>query len=204
MAETTTPLTPRSPLDAVRVPGNYGTVGPDGPGVRLRERRNLALVAFMASSGDGDTLGKAAKSGLGLDLPPPNRMSLGDELSLLFAGQNRWYALAERSDGPVLCKRLADALGTKATLADQSHGQTVLELSGPDARAVLAKGVPIDLDPKVFAVGDVAATSMNHVHILLWRTGLDSYEIMVMRGFARDLWDFLTTMAGEFGYQIAF
>jgi sarcosine oxidase subunit gamma len=198
----TVPLTPRSPLDPVRVPGNHGAIGPEGPGVVLRERRNLALVSVMPAGRDRAALAGRLKAGLGLDLPAPNRTTQDETRLLAFAGLDKWMAVQPKTDGPALVAALRDALGDTARLADQSHGQVAIEIDGPAARDVLAKGVAVDLHPKVFAVGDAALVAINHVHVLLWRSGLDGYTLVVMRSFARDLWAFLTTMAGEYGYQV--
>jgi sarcosine oxidase subunit gamma len=197
-----TPLRPVSPLDAVREPGNHGTLGPDGPGVTLSEVRDVALVAVMAARRDRAALARAVDAGLGLALPEPNRSSGDAGLMLAFAGFNKWLAIGAKTDGPALMSRLGRALGDTATLADQSHGQTVLEIAGPAAREVLAKGAPVDLHPKVFAFGDVALTHMNHLHVLLWRQSLDSYRLVVMRSFARDLHTFLATQAAPVGYRV--
>ncbi len=202
MLDTANPLIAQSPLAAVYHPGVHGDPGPDGPEVVLSEVRDRALVSLMAAANDTDALADAVKTGLGLDLPEPNRTTQDHTRLLAFAGLNKWYAMQPGSEGPSLMRTLADALGETATLADQSHGQTVLEIAGEAARDVLAKGVAVDLDPKVFAVGDAAAVPVNHVHVLLWRTQLDTYRLMCMRGFARDLWEFLSAMAAPVGYRV--
>lgn len=202
MADAEYNLTPRSPLAAVLKPGDHGAVGPDGPGVTLRERRDLALVSIAARPGGAETLNGKIKQGFGVELPAPGRSAHGERVHLLWAGLDRWYAVQEGAFGHVLKQQLYQAIGDSGALVDQSHGQTVLRLEGPNVRDTLAKGAPIDLDPKVFAPGDVAATTINHTSVLIWRTALDEYHVVVMRGFARDLFEFLTTMAGEFGYRV--
>lgn len=202
MVDMTASLKPRSPLDRVRTPGTHGAVHTDGPGIVVGEVRDLALVAAMAAKNDREALANAVRDGFGLDLPMANRSAQDDHRVWAFAGLNKWYVMQPKTDGSTLMATLGEKLGDTATLADQTHGQTVLEIRGPAARDVLIKGVPVDLNPKTFAFGDVAAVSINHVHVLLWRTELDAYRIMVMRSFAADLWQFLTTMAAEYGYRV--
>ncbi len=50
-------------------------------------------------------------------------------------------------------------------MSDQSDARLVLHLSGPRVRDVLAKGVPIDLHPKVFKPGDVATTLIAYIGV---------------------------------------
>jgi len=200
--ETATKLTPQSPLAGIREPGIHGSPGPDGPGVTLREVRDLARVCVMAAANDRDALAKAMTYGLGLDLPDPNRTTQDQTRLVAFSGLNRYYVMQPKTDGQTLTATLREALGGAATLADQSHGMSVLEVSGPAARDVLVKCVPVDLEPKHFAVGDAAVVTANHIHVLFWRTQLDTYRLMCMRGFARDLHDFIATMAAEYGYRV--
>ena len=202
MPETATQLTPQSPLAGVRAPGIHGTPGSDGPGVTLREVRDLARVCVMAAANDEAALAKAMKDGLGLDLPGPNRTTQDETRLVAFSGVNRYYVMQPKTDGPTLTAALREALGSTATLADQSHGMSVLEMAGPAARDILVKCVPIDVEPKHFAVGDAAVVSTNHIHVLFWRTQLDTYRFMCMRGFARDLFEFLATMSAEYGYRV--
>ena len=44
---------------------------------------------------------------------------------------------------------------------------------------------------------------MAHVGVHLVRTGVDSFELSVFRGFSANFWDWLTTMLEEFGYQVS-
>lgn len=197
-----TPLAPVSPLAAVWTPGDHGRLGPDGPGVHFAERRDLALVSLAGRRNADAGLAEAVAGGLDLALPGPNESAVGDGLSLIWVGLERWLALAADCDGPALVRRLAAALGSSAALADQSHGSSVLALSGPQVRTVLAKATPVDVDPAAFPAGRVASTVMNHTSVQLWRTGETDYLVIVHRGFARDLFEFLTTMAREVGYRI--
>lgn len=202
MADPTPALVPVSPLAAVWSPGDHGRVGSDGPGVHFAERRDLAIVSLAGRADAGGDLDAAVASGLGLTLPGANESAAGDDLTMLWVGLDRWLVLAPGRDGPALMRRLAEALGDSAALADQSHGESVLDMSGPRVRAVLAKATPVDVDAAAFPVGRVVSTVMNHTSVQLWRTADSQYRVIVHRGFARDLFEFLTTMAREVGYRI--
>ena len=70
------------------------------------------------------------------------------------------------------------------------------------ARAVLAKGTPVDLHPDAFPVGKSALTQMAHVGVHLTRVGADGYDVSVFRGFSESFWEWITEQAEEFGYQV--
>jgi heterotetrameric sarcosine oxidase gamma subunit len=85
---------------------------------------------------------------------------------------------------------------------DQSHGRVAIVIAGPKARAVLAKGTAIDLHPSRFRPGQVAMTQMAHVGVHLTQTRPDVFELLVFRSFAESLFEFLTAMAAEYGYEV--
>ena len=88
-------------------------------------------------------------------------------------------------------------------MSDQSHGRVVIRIDGPKSRALLAKGTPVDLHPSEFPVGKSALTQMAHVSVHLTRTGTDEFTLSVFRGFSESFWEWLTSQAGEFGYQVS-
>jgi sarcosine oxidase subunit gamma len=79
----------------------------------------------------------------------------------------------------------------------------VLTISGPRARDVLAKGLPIDLDPRAFPPGSAATSTISLMGVQLWQTGdTPGYEIAVFRSVSASFWRWLTASAAEFGYEV--
>ncbi|WP_196503219.1 sarcosine oxidase subunit gamma [Aestuariivirga litoralis] len=118
------------------------------------------------------------------------------------AGPGQYYVQAEGKAESALSAELKKILGTSASIVDQSHGRVVIRISGTKARVMLAKGMPLDLHPDVFAVGQSAQTQMAHVGIHVTRTAKDEFEISVFRGFSESLWEWLCTASAEFGYLV--
>lgn len=110
-----------------------------------------------------------------------------DGAEIVWTGPGRWLVLTA-DDREAELRRRVGALGS---VADQSDGRVVLELRGPALREVLAKGVSIDLHPRVFAVGQAAATLAAHIPALLWRPDPDSFILAVPRSFAGSLAEWL-------------
>ena len=125
----------------------------------------------------------------------------GRSLSFIWAGPDQWLAYAEATSD--LENELAMALGKRAMIVEQSDGRCVVHITGPKARAVLAKGIGLDLDPRTFKPGDVALTLATHIAVQLWQ--LDdrpSYEIALFRSLAGSFWHWLSASAAEFGYEV--
>jgi sarcosine oxidase subunit gamma len=71
-----------------------------------------------------------------------------------------------------------------AAVVDQSDGWAGLGLTGTAARDVLARLVPLDLDPSVFPPGAAARSQLRHVPLLLVAVA-GGFELMVPRSYAR-------------------
>lgn len=76
--------------------------------------------------------------------------------------------------------------GVPHLLADVSDARQVIELSGPGAREVAAKGVSVDLDPGRFRVGDFRRTQLGGTAAALGLVGddPDRFEIFCFRSYA--------------------
>lgn len=114
---------------------------------------------------------------LGLTFPAPNTLSEKKGARLIWTGRDQAFLTGVAV--PVL---------DGAALTDQSDGWTVLGLDGAEAGEVLARLVPIDLRLAIFAVGAVCRTQLNHMNVVLLRSGATAFEIMVFRSMARTAW----------------
>lgn len=171
-----------SPLQDVARAGRFGA-DKGAPGVALSVVHSPSLVMVIARKGKSKTV----KDGL----------SAVRGATVMWAGPDQYYV--KGAEAAALKKKLGDA----ASIIDQSHGRVTLRVSGPKARALLAKGTPVDLDPSEFPTGKSAVTQMAHVGVHLTRVGRDEFELSVFRGFSESFWEWLTEQALEFGYQVA-
>mgnify|MGYP002267149987 CR=1 FL=1 len=87
-----------------------------------------------------------------------------------------------------------------ATISDLSHARTVLRVSGPAWKDLLAKGCPADID--AMAPGDCVASLLSHFTVVIHCTGADSADVYVFRSFGASLWEWLRGGAAEFGYIV--
>jgi sarcosine oxidase subunit gamma len=73
-------------------------------------------------------------------------------------------------------------------------------VSGPRARDALAKGVHIDLHPRVFTPGDAAITAVAYINVHFWQIDeMPTYDLAMFRSFAVAFSEWLTVAAAEFG-----
>jgi heterotetrameric sarcosine oxidase gamma subunit len=104
--------------------------------------------------------------------PPlaPNTVA-GDALWL---GPDEWLVLGGREeDYPDACAAV-----------DVSANRVCLELSGPEAADVLARGCALDLHPSVFPPGRCAQTLLARAQVILYRTDERTFRLLVRPSYA--------------------
>lgn len=136
--------------------------------------RMTSVAPFQGQDGAG---AKVLKS-MGLTFPAPNSTSTADDVTLIWTGRNQAFLL-NADPAP---------LAGSCALTDQSDGWAALVLSGPGAEAVLARLIPVDLRAEAFPVGHTARSGLNHMSLILWRTGPFAFTVLVFRSMARTAW----------------
>jgi sarcosine oxidase subunit gamma len=176
-------------------------------GIRLSERRR-GKIELRGDPADRIFMAAVGRT-LDLLLPgEPNTTAGRGELAALWLGPDAWLltcppdALARCIDD--LRAALADV---HAAIVDVSDGRVGLRLAGPNARDVLAKGCPLDLHPRAFAVGRCAQSLLAKASVLLHLLDDDAgrgptFDLYVARSFAPYLWAWLEDAGREYGVGI--
>ena len=191
-----------SALQDIATPGRFGKA--DGaPGVTIAERADLGLATVAARKGQDQALTAAVREAYGIDLPTQSSTATGKTVSFIGYGPGQWLVVSETLSHEALAEDLAARLEGLASISDQSGGRAVLRVSGPHARDVLAKGLAIDLDPRVFPANGAVTSTVSHMGVQLWRGGeADSYDIAIFRSVSASFWRWLAASAAEYGYEV--
>src|SRR5262249_35206298 len=99
-----------------------------------------------------------------------------------------------------LMETLRNAFGGQhATACDVSESRAIIAVKGPKARDLLARGVSLDLHPRVFTPGQCTQTGLSRCNGLLHLTD-DSprFEIHVLKSCWAYLWRWLEQVAVDF------
>jgi methylglutamate dehydrogenase subunit D len=192
-----------SALDGVVTAGRHGRRTGDA-GVIVGEVSGASLATVTARKGQRGALDVAARSAFGIELPDrPRRVEAGDT-AFVWCGPEQWLACRHAAPTEGMEVMLARPFGGLAAIVDQSHGRTLLRITGARAREALAKGVAIDLHPRAFMSGYAALTTVVHIGVQLWQIDdRPTYEFAVPRGFAPSFWHWLEASASEFGLEYA-
>ncbi len=195
-------LRPQSALLGLATPGRFGKVGGE-PGVVIQERVGLGLATLAARKGQDTALKQTVAAAYGVELPDSSQVVHGASVSFIGYGPGQWFAVSEQLASEALARDLAQRLKGLASISDQSGGRTVLRIGGPRARDVLAKGLPIDLDPRGFPLGSAATSTISLMGVQLWQPGdTQSYDIALFRSVSHSFWRWLAASAAEYGYEV--
>jgi sarcosine oxidase subunit gamma len=177
-----------------------------GRGVIANDRDGLGIATVIGGRGQIAALTQRVRERFGIDLPHgPYRAAAGG-VAFAGTGPETWLATQEQG-GNNFAASLKVEIGSAAAVSDHSDGYAILRLTGPKLRDALAKIIPIDVDPRAFNPGDVAATIASHMGATLWRIedapdGAPVFEIAVFRSLAGSFWYSLSESAAEFGLLV--
>lgn len=172
--------------------------------VVIGESAHRAIVNIRGDGNDVAFVG-AVKSITGADLPvQPNTTAQAGEFRLLWLGPTEFWVVGPVGSEEKLVADLRGAfIGQHAAVIDVSESRAVITLSGPDARAVLARGCSLDLHPRGFGPGQCAQTGLTKANVLIdQRDDTPSYDIYVLKSFADYLWQWFGLVGRDFKIAI--
>ena len=147
----------------------------------------------------GDVVARLGRA-LGAALPvEPNTVATVGARNILWLGPDEWLVV----DGPDMAAEI-EAHARQAfepdwgSVVDVPANRTVVELSGPHARDVLARCCSLDLHPRSFGPGRCAQTLLANTAVILWQTdNAPTFRILVRSSFAEHLARWLADAAHE-------
>lgn len=140
----------------------------------LAEADWTPIFSIAPYPGPDKALDKALKP-LGLAMPAPNTWSEKGSARIVWTGRDQAFLIGA-----------APPADLPAAVTDQSDAWVTLTLSGPEARATLARLVPLDL--RQARAGQCARTGLNHMPLILIVEGPESFRLMIFRSMARSAW----------------
>jgi sarcosine oxidase, subunit gamma len=125
----------------------------------------------------------------------PNTVLAAGDRAALWLGPDEWLITGAPGSAPAIAAELAAALaGVASSIVDVSANRAVLDLSGPAALDVLARGCPLDLHPRSWWAGLCAQTILGKTQVILDQR-VNATRIYVRPSFANYLVDWLTAAA---------
>jgi sarcosine oxidase subunit gamma len=158
------------------------------------------VVQVLARKGRAADLAAALRTAFGLELPAPGHAANGQNLTALWIQPDGFFLIAPSGPEGALARSVKAACGDAASVIDQTHGRSVITLSGARARWVLSKFCRVDLHPGAFGPGSVASTQIAHLACTIHqRDAVPSYDLIVFTTFRKSFLESLTHAAEDTG-----
>ena len=139
---------------------------------------DLAIVSLAIPLGEDVAAKKAIKKAYGTDLPEPGKSAVAkDGERLVRLGKDQAFVVFTHTT-PDAERVVAERLKGAAYTTDQTDVWSGLEISGSSSRKALERICPLDLYPDHFVENDAARTVMEHMGVLIIRTGVDAYLLL--------------------------
>jgi sarcosine oxidase subunit gamma len=126
-----------------------------------------------------------------------NRYEASGERWSARLGPNEWLIGGPVAEGETIASEVEAALtGAIHALAEVSHRNTAIEVSGSEAAAILNAGCPLDLSDQAFPAGSATRTLLGKAEIVLIRPdAAPVFRVECWRSFAPYVHGFLSEAA---------
>src|SRR5699024_5047775 len=143
----------------------------DRPGLTVQEMPRTGYLNLRGQA-DEESFVRAVQDAIGIAPPlAPNTVGRNERDHLLWLAPTEWFLVTRMSQKEDLARKLEDSLaGLFAGVTDVSGYYTTLAVAGRDARALLARGCPLDLHPRVFGPDECAQTLFAKATMMLHQT----------------------------------
>ena len=175
----------------------------------ISEELSVHEVAFngyinLRGSSDNAEFMSAISSSLGCELPlEANTYVAHASLIILWLSYDEWMIVTPGNQLSLVMTKLSNALtNVVSAVTDVSGGNTIIEISGSSAIALLQKATPLDIHQSVFTVGECAQTVIAHSNGTIYKTDdKPTFRLLVRRSFADYLGLWIIDAAREFSSQ---
>jgi sarcosine oxidase subunit gamma len=138
---------------------------------------------------------ESVENALGLALPPvANAVTSSTGLRIFWLGPDEWLVHLPLETVEDKINTLQEALDNQyVAITEVSDYFSVLELSGPQVREIIASASPFDTRSQHFKTGQCTQTRFGHASILLWPLAeIPGFGLQVRWSYAQYVYDYLT------------
>ena len=165
--------------------------------LQISEVKNLAiiqLVQYKKSKIQPNTI-KIED----LDLPLENlKVTANKEIRILWNAPRAWLVISSKKN---IVSTIKDKFDDKNfAVTDISHSRAVIQIKGLQAKEVLKKGCPININE--IQVNNCAGTVFNGITVVVdfVNNNPDTFNLLALRSFGETFYHHVTDAALEFGY----
>lgn len=195
----------RSALASTRAVGAFG-VRREPPAVVLSECAPRGLIQLAGWPDSFGAICERITAQLAVRVPVDClTASAHADVTVFRVGPTRLWFVCDGACGCRLRDFFASFDAVDAVVTEIDHSRTVIRVRGPEARTLLNRGLPIDLENTAFPEHVFVQSVIHHVPVLVHRLPSQAdpvFDLYVPREYAVTFWEWLIEAAAPLGGRV--
>ena len=165
--------------------------------LQISEVKNLAIIQIVQYKRSNIQLGAIQIEGLGFPIEN-SKVESNKETRILWSAPRTWFIISKKEN--IINNIKEKCTDENFAITDISHSRAVIQIKGLQAREILKKGCPLNINE--FKTNNCAGTVFHGISIVvdLIDNNPDTFNLLTLRSFGESFYHHITDAALEFGY----
>ena len=165
--------------------------------LQISEVKNLAIIQIVQYKRSKIQLGTIQIEGLGFPIEN-SKVESNQETRILWNAPRTWLIISKKENIINIIKE--KCTDENFAITDISHSRAVIQIKGLQAREILKKGCPLNINE--FKTNNCAGTVFHGISIVvdLIDNNPDTFNLLTLRSFGESFYHHITDAALESGY----
>ena len=165
--------------------------------LQISEVKNLAIIQIVQYKRSKIQLGAIQIEGLGFPIEN-SKVESNKETRILWSAPRTWFIISKKEN--IINNIKEKCTEENFAITDISHSRAVIQIKGLEAREILKKGCPLNINE--FKTNNCAGTVFHGISIVvdLIDNNPDTFNLLTLRSFGESFYHHITDAALESGY----
>ncbi len=165
--------------------------------LQISEVKNLAIIQIVQYKRSKIQLDTIQIEGLRFPIEN-SKVERNKETRILWSAPRTWFIISKKEN--IINNIKEKCTDENFAITDISHSRTVIQIKGLQAREILKKGCPLNINE--FKTNNCAGTVFHGISIVvdLIDNNPDTFNLLTLRSFGESFYHHITDAALEFGY----
>ena len=165
--------------------------------LQISEVKNLSIIQIVQYKRSKIQLGTIQIEGLGFPIEN-SKVESNKETRILWSAPRTWFVISKKEN--IINNIKEKCTDENFAITDISHSRAVIQIKGLQAREILKKGCPLNINE--FKTNNCAGTVFHGISIVvdLIDNNPDTFNLLTLRSFGESFYHHITDAALESGY----
>jgi len=165
--------------------------------LQISEVKNLSIIQIVQYKRSKIQLGTIQIEGLGFPIEN-SKVESNKETRILWSAPRTWFVISKKEN--IINNIKEKCTDENFAITDISHSRAVIQIKGLQAREILKKGCPLNINE--FKTNNCAGTVFHGISIVvdLIDNNPDTFNLLTLRSFGESFYHHVTDAALESGY----